>query len=369
MVPMPYDHQLMSFDHFRTNKKPFYPIQDALRDYLANNSRQLKLPVTYNELMDYFECAPLIDAEGKDTLWATVVYPSEVMIGMSQALTKIYVMLKAGGETSIMNHLFVDRIDFCTFGNSKPFRVRIVNSLNDNQDYYYIKKADASRVFGLELEHLLAPNRIHYLISGDTLIEEHVVGIPGDVFIETWMKNSAMVKPIRLAKEMVKFNERCFARLLGDMRSYNFVVDITHDFEEAQIRIRAMDFDQQSYSGRLNFYRPQFFKDNNEIVLFCLEHINRATAHQYQVEERTLLSRRVDQAGNRLSLLLDLMGKNPNSTVEKVKELSKSLADLHSNENFLYCTHMGEIVSENLKTICSNNRTLDSNKKNAFELK
>jgi hypothetical protein len=44
----------------------------------------------------------------------------------------------------------------------------------------------------------------------------------------------------------VKFNERCFIRLLGDMRSYNFVFVLTPDFEGWQVRIRAMDFDQQS---------------------------------------------------------------------------------------------------------------------------
>lgn len=347
----------MSFDNFRTKKKPIYPIQDELREYLSNNRRVHSLPVTYEQLADFFECSPLIDNDGQDTLWASVYYSPEMMTELRESLTKIYVMLKAGGETSIMNHLFVDRIDFCTFGNSQPFRIRIVNSLNDNQDYYYIKKADASRVFGLELEHLLAPNRIHYMISGETLIEEHVVGIPGDAFIEKWMTNEDTVKPVRLAKEMVKFNERCFARLLGDMRSYNFVVDITHDFEEAQIRIRAMDFDQQSYSGRLNFYRPQFFKDNNALVMFCLNQINRATAHQYQIEERNLLSRRVDQAGSRLEILLDLMGKNPNSTEEKVNSLAQSLAELHNKKEFLKCSHMGELVNENLKTICMNQKS------------
>ena len=48
-------------------------------------------------------------------------------------------------------HLTVDRIDLCSFANSQPFRVRIVNRLSDNFDYFYIKRADASRVYGLEL--------------------------------------------------------------------------------------------------------------------------------------------------------------------------------------------------------------------------
>ena len=51
---------------------------------------------------------------------------------------------------------------------------------------------------------------------------------------------------IRFAKEFVKFNERCFVRLLGDMRSYNFVVNVIPDVEDFQYRVRAIDFDQQS---------------------------------------------------------------------------------------------------------------------------
>ncbi len=76
-------------------------------------------------------------------------------------------------------------------------------------------------------------------------------GFPVIVFIQQMMKEPQTNK-IRLAKEFVKFNERCFVRLLGDMRSYNFVVDITPDIEDYQYRIRAIDFDQQSYEGRKN---------------------------------------------------------------------------------------------------------------------
>ena len=65
-------------------------------------------------------------------------------------------------------------IDFCTFGNSKPFRIRIINRLNDNYDHFYIKISDASRVYGLELESLLSPNYFYYLIDGETLIEEQL---------------------------------------------------------------------------------------------------------------------------------------------------------------------------------------------------
>lgn len=44
--------------------------------------------------------------------------------------------------------------------------------------HFYIKKADASRIFGLELEHIISPNSINFLVFQDKLIEKHTVVIP-----------------------------------------------------------------------------------------------------------------------------------------------------------------------------------------------
>jgi len=130
-----------------------------------------------------------------------------------ESLKNIYAIMQSGGDMSVLKHLYVDRIDLCVYGNTKPFRIRIVNKINDNFDYLYIKNADASRIYGLELEDLLSPNRIRFLIHKETLIEEHVVGIPGEQFIRTRLDDPELNKT-RLAKEFIKFNERCFVRLL-----------------------------------------------------------------------------------------------------------------------------------------------------------
>ena len=61
----------------------------------------------------------------------------------------------------------------------------IINRLNDNYDHFYVKVADASRVYGLELEHILSPNRINNLTDGNTLIEEHIAALPCDLFLQT----------------------------------------------------------------------------------------------------------------------------------------------------------------------------------------
>lgn len=342
-----------------TLRKPVYPVSAGLREYLGKYGREMPLPITYADLRHFRESTPLVDKAGKDTLWQTVLYYSFEMERVHEGLKEIYSLLKAGGDRSVMQHLYVDRIDFCSFGNSEPFRIRIVNAYNDNQDYYYIKNADASRIYGLELEHLLSPNRMHYLTCGNTLVEEHVAGIPGDIFIKDWLR-SPNVKIIRLAKELVKFNERCFVRLLGDMRACNFVMDMTPDVEEVQIRIRSMDFDQQSYQGRKNFYLPQFFKENNELVQYCVKQLNIATARQYQREEQALILRRAHIIADRLKMLLDAMVGDELSFPEKIRQLRGELAGHYNDAAFLSCETMGALVRTSLASL---NKRLKQDKK------
>src|SRR5687767_11026198 len=190
-----------------SRKKPMFPVHDRLRMYLKNHGREVKLPVLYNDLLRITYSLPLMDKKGNDTYWETVVYDMRDWEFIRGGLVQMYAILKTEGDLTFTAHLDVARIDYCTFGNSNPFRIRIVNRFNDNYDHYYIKKEDASRVYGLELEHLLSPNRLSFLTGHGTLVEEHIIGIPGDVFIQKHL-DLPDINKIRLAKEFVKFNER-----------------------------------------------------------------------------------------------------------------------------------------------------------------
>ncbi len=344
----------MEGDNPISKKKPFYPIRPRLRKFLKYYGREIKSAINYEDLLRFRNAYPLYDKQGKDTLWETVYFdPSETEF-LNKSLTNIYAHLKTGGDISVMEHLNVERIDYCTFGNSKPFRIRIVNNYNDNYDHFYVKRADASRIYGLELEHILSPNRISYFVYGDTLIEEHIAGIPGDMFIQKYMKEPD-INRIRLAKEFVKFNERCFVRLLGDMRSYNYVVDITPDFEEVHYRIRAIDFDQQSEEGRKSLYLPQFFKENKPFVELCIQVMTPETVHQYQVEERTMMAKRMKAAKYMLKELIECMRHDPLSTPEKIQMLATELASWYDNPKFLACKTMGDLVGTSLREMLRSN--------------
>jgi hypothetical protein len=330
-----------------SKKKPAFPVTPALLGYLGKYNRAAELPLRYEDLLRHDFSVPLLNERNQDTLWETVHHAPSEQQELYRALTYIYSLIKAGGDLGILNHLTVARIDYCTFGNTKPFRVRIINRLNDNYDHFYIKRTDASRVYGLELEELLSPNTVTFLVHGETLVEEHIIGIPGDDFMRDQLAGAAF-NQIRLAKEFVKFNERCFARLLGDMRSYNFVVAVTPDIEGAQFRLRAIDFDQQSYEGRKNFYLPQYFRENNPIIFLGIEHMEPETVKQYQLEERSLIAARARAESGRLNELLAIMRTDHISDEEKVANLREELAAHHENNVFLGCRTMGDIVAANI---------------------
>jgi hypothetical protein len=333
-----------------SKKKIIYPISPKLREFLHKYGREVDFPIQYNDLLRYSTSIALYDSKGNDTLWETVFFAESDREEIHYNVKKIYSLLKAQGDMTVMEHLYVDRVDLCVYGNTKPFRVRIVNRINDNFDYFYVKMADASRIYGLELEHLLSPNRINYLVHQNTLIEEHIAGIPGEQFMRLYI-NDGLQNPIRLAKEFVKFNERCFVRLLGDMHSSNFVVDVTPDFEETHYRIRAIDFDQQSYEGKKSIYLPQYFKQNNTLIQMGFKHITPESMAQYQREERALIANRLKSSQVEIDDLLDTMESDTVSTPENTENLKQELAKHYKNEKFLACKNMGNILRLSLEQV------------------
>lgn len=337
-----------------SKKKPAYPITDALSNYLTAQGRNIKIPIFYDDLLRFQGAIEIFDDNNNDTLWVSCYYAEYERDEIERSLKQMYSILHSDGSDTILPYLNIDSIDFCTFGNTKPFRVKVRNILNDNYIFLYVKKADASRIYGLELEHLLSPNHINFLVHKDTLIEEHISGIPGDTFISDHLDKISEQDKRALAKEFVKFNERCFVRLLADMRSYNYVIVITHDFDRIQYRIRAVDFDQQSYEGNPKVYKPQFLKENNALVKMSLKVLAPESMEQYEKEERSLLAKRATSENERLQDLMKCMMKDKISSPEKIKELRKGLFNLTGDINFKKSKNMGTLLKAALDFIIRN---------------
>jgi hypothetical protein len=335
---MAVDKKLMS------KKKPTFPVNEMLYDYLKKYNRNIISTLYYDDLLRFQGSVVVYDKNDEDTLWVRTYYSQFDREEIDRSLKEIYARLHSDGNVESIPFLTVDAIDYCTFGNSKPFRIKIRNILNDNFTYFYVKKADASRIYGLELEHILSPHNMNFLVYKDTLIEEHIAGIPGDDFIRDVLPKCTELEKAQIAKEFVKFKERCLVRLLGDMRSYNYVITPIHDFDQIIYKIRAIDFDQQSFEGNLKVYNLQFMKENFKMIEMVGKKLQNDSIRQYKIEERSFMAKRMITAPRRTTRLIKCMKADTISFPENVALLKKQLVKYVGDVKFKECQNMGEIL-------------------------
>ena len=140
------------------------------------------------------------------------------------------------------------------------------------------------------------------------------------------------------------------------MHSNNFVIDVTPDFEETHYRIRAIDFDQQSFEGRRAVYMPQYFKQNNPIIALGIKLMTPETVRQYQREEQSLIANRIKSSRYRLKDLIDCMIEDTISKPQHIRTLKKEMAEYYRDDRFLQCRNMGEIVKLSLRMLLEKDR-------------
>ncbi len=337
-----------------SKKKPFYPISIELSKYLKNFNRWINGSIFYEDLLRFSGSVSVLDKNDKDTLWVRVFYNDNERKEVDFNLKKIYTMLHSDGNDSSIPFLNVDSIDYCTFGNSKPFRIKIRNILNDNFTYFYVKRTDSSRIYGLELEHMLSPYNLNFLVNNNFLIEEHISGIPGDIFIKENLKSCSDLEKNQIAKEYVKFNERTMVRLLGDMRAYNYVVIPIHDFDQVIYKIRAIDFDQQCFEGSFSVYRPQFFKENFPIMEIVRKKLKRSSIVQYKIEERSIIAKRLISFNERINHLISIMKNQKLSHPENLEKLKIEIFNYTKDSSFKKSKSMGDLMEATFNFLVRN---------------
>jgi hypothetical protein len=335
-------------------KKPAFKVNDIFLNYLKKYNRVEDISIDYDDLMRYVGSVDVLDTQDNHTLWQRVYFSDSDTNELNENLKKIYNILLSDGSNTNTSDLNVDAVDYCSFGNSNPFRIKIRNILNDNFTYFYIKKIDSSRIYGLELEHITSPYNLNFILNQNTLIEEHISGIPGDDFFSKKLIYCNEIEKSQIAKEFVKFSERCMVRLLGDMRSYNYVIVPTHDFDQVVYKIRAIDFDQQCYEGDFIFYRPQLFKDNLPVTSLIKDKLLGDSINQYKIEERAIIVKRILGAQERIENLLNSMKNDVISNDENVKQLSQQIYHLTKHSKFKYCSNMGEIMDSTIDYLINN---------------
>jgi hypothetical protein len=201
---------------------------------------------------------------------------------------------------------------------------------------------------------MLSPRNLNFLVNNSSLIEEHIAGIPGDIFIKDYLPKCSEYQKSQIAKEYVKFNERCMIRLLGDMRSYNYVVIPIHDFDQVIYKIRAIDFDQQSYEGKFSVYRPQFFKENKPMMDVVKDKLKADSIIQYKIEERSTISRRLIISDDRMKQLISIMKEDTISSADKVENLKNEIFKFTNENSFIKSKSMGELMEQTLEYLKRN---------------
>jgi hypothetical protein len=138
------------------------------------------------------------------------------------------------------------------------------------------------------------------------------------------------------------------------MRSYNYVIIPIHDFDHVIYNIRAIDFDQQCYEGKLNVYRPQFFKENYEMVKLVQEKLQKSSVNQYKIEERSMVAKRFSSYEIRIKKLINCMKKDSISNEKNITLLKEQTYNLTSDINFKRSENMGELLNHTLDYVKRN---------------
>ena len=169
-------------------QKDAFPVNSSFQAYLQHYGRDVEIPILYTDLANYSYADSIKDKRGKWTHWENAVYEPVQEVKIKKALIETYIILKNRAIWAPGKNFDIERIDFCEYGNSIPFRIKIIDRDKDKHDFFYVKQSDASRIYGLELEHSLTHNPINFLCHQNTLVEEHIDGIPGDLFLQQEMQ-------------------------------------------------------------------------------------------------------------------------------------------------------------------------------------
>ena len=195
-----------------------------------------------------------------------------------------------------------------------------------------------------------------YTPAGDQpeAIDKLVNGINNSEKFQTLEGVTGSGKTFTIAKEFVKFSERCMIRLLGDMRSYNYVIIPIHDFDQVVYKLRAIDFDQQSYEADFRVYRPQLFKENKPVVELIKEKLIPDSIKQYKIEERAIIVKRILGSQKRVEKLINSMKNDIISNDDNVRHLTQQIYNLTKDNDFKYCINMGQIMESSFNYLLRN---------------
>jgi len=134
------------------------------------------------------------------------------------------------------------------------------------------------------------------------------------------------------------------------MRSYNFVV-LKNGDSARPFTIKAIDFDQQCYEGKLNLYLPQFYKENYPYVQLATAFLGDDAIDTIRITERKAMAGHYARNFSQITALLKVMQEEELSEQYKVVSLRKELNKYHHTSIFNHCKTMGSLVKQQLELV------------------
>ena len=90
-----------------SRKKPTFPINEELYNYLSTYNRSIKIPIFYDDLLRFSGSVTVYDKYDKDTLWIRVYYPEFEQNEIDMSLKRMYNILHGDGSDGILENIIV----------------------------------------------------------------------------------------------------------------------------------------------------------------------------------------------------------------------------------------------------------------------
>ncbi len=163
------------------------------------------------------------------------------------------------------------------------------------------------------------PNRLNFLTHGNTLVEEHIAGVPGDIFIDRWLRRArAQAHPHRegtgeVQRALLRPPARRHAQLQLRRRPHAGLRGRAGAHPRDGLRPAVLPRPEELLPAAV--LQGERRRSRSSAPSTC----NPQTALQYQREEQTLMLQRAELAAARLAALLDAMVQDPIAPEENVR--------------------------------------------------
>ena len=243
-----------------------------------------------------------------------------------------------GGESQTLDFFkdikITDVVEM-SYADHKPLKVS-VNLKGGIEKVFYAKPFDERRLAGLELVHLLSPDKYNFSASGEAIYEDEIPGIEAEEFEANYkgdpFKNESYVS------ELVKLDFLTQLLLLGDMHKRNYLVSSNNITGEEKYSVRPIDFDKIFLISKIE-YADVLSTDKDKILKF----LGKEKYDSIRETVKGEIRKRYYENKNRINTFLEIINESDKCTVY-ASDLRNSLSAFHNDIDIAYIDNFGELL-------------------------